>query len=218
VRFINLDHSPYAARVKIQIMHKQAPIDIIAPPLSLKTPEFLAKFPLGKIPLLALDNGDYLPESIAIMEYIEDSYPEVVCRPKNAIGKAKMRVMMAYTDTHLGPALLPFFKALLIPDFEFNKQAQFKILCQTLEKFDRWLYQNNSQNDQFYKANIDLGDMTLVPIIWYVNAVVPLFYKGDAFTNLKYLNQWSEWVNRNEAVTTVIEAMDKAFNAFIKSI
>ncbi|MCB0197996.1 MAG: glutathione S-transferase N-terminal domain-containing protein, partial [Anaerolineae bacterium] len=57
MKLINLDHSPYAARIRIQIRKKNLPIEIIAPPLPLKSPEFMQKFTLGKIPLLELDDG-----------------------------------------------------------------------------------------------------------------------------------------------------------------
>lgn len=104
MRLINLDHSPYAARVKIQILQKQLPIEFIAPPLELKSEAFLQAYPLGKIPLLELDGGQYLAESIAIMQYLEEVFPQPSCMPAKALERANMRVMMSYTDTHLGPA------------------------------------------------------------------------------------------------------------------
>lgn len=41
-----------------------------------RTPEFLAKNPLGGVPVLELDDGSYLPESLAIIEYFEELHPE----------------------------------------------------------------------------------------------------------------------------------------------
>ncbi|MCP5059371.1 MAG: glutathione S-transferase family protein [bacterium] len=41
-----------------------------------KKPEFLAKNPLGNTPVLELDDGSYLTESLAIIEYLEELYPE----------------------------------------------------------------------------------------------------------------------------------------------
>lgn len=40
-----------------------------------RTPEFLRKNPMGRLPLLELDDGTYLPESLAIMEYLEELHP-----------------------------------------------------------------------------------------------------------------------------------------------
>lgn len=41
-----------------------------------KTPEFLQKNPSGKIPVLELDDGRCIPESVAICRYLEACYPE----------------------------------------------------------------------------------------------------------------------------------------------
>ncbi len=41
-----------------------------------KSPEFLKKNASGKVPVLELDDGRYLSESVAICRYIEEVYPE----------------------------------------------------------------------------------------------------------------------------------------------
>jgi glutathione S-transferase len=40
-----------------------------------RTPEFLKKNPLGGLPVLELDDGSYLSESLAIIEYLEELHP-----------------------------------------------------------------------------------------------------------------------------------------------
>ena len=40
-----------------------------------RTPEFLKKNPLGGLPVLELDDGSHLTESLAIMEYLEELHP-----------------------------------------------------------------------------------------------------------------------------------------------
>jgi glutathione S-transferase len=41
-----------------------------------KEPEHLARNPFGTVPTLELDDGSYLVESLAIIEYLEDKFPE----------------------------------------------------------------------------------------------------------------------------------------------
>lgn len=41
-----------------------------------RTPEFLAKSPLGKLPVLEADDGSFLTESLAIIEYFEELHPD----------------------------------------------------------------------------------------------------------------------------------------------
>ena len=41
-----------------------------------KEPEHLARNPFGTVPTLALDDGTYLVESLAIIEYLEEKFPD----------------------------------------------------------------------------------------------------------------------------------------------
>jgi len=41
-----------------------------------RQPEFLKKNPLGSLPVLELDDGSHLTESLAIMRYLEELHPE----------------------------------------------------------------------------------------------------------------------------------------------
>src|SRR5208282_2765771 len=41
-----------------------------------RTPEFLKKNPAGQVPLLELDDGSYLAESVAICRYLEGLHPD----------------------------------------------------------------------------------------------------------------------------------------------
>ncbi|MBL4802651.1 MAG: glutathione S-transferase family protein [Emcibacter sp.] len=66
-------------RVKIYLAEKGINIeqvDFLAPYAEMKTDEFLRKSPTGRIPVLELDDGMCLPESVAIIEYLEELYPE----------------------------------------------------------------------------------------------------------------------------------------------
>jgi glutathione S-transferase len=41
-----------------------------------RTAEFRAKNPAGRVPVLQLDDGTYLPDSMAIIEYLEEKFPD----------------------------------------------------------------------------------------------------------------------------------------------
>jgi glutathione S-transferase len=66
-------------RVTIYLAEKGLNIELVEVDVASgahKTVEFLAKNPAGLIPVLQLDDGSYLPESSAIVEYLEDIHPE----------------------------------------------------------------------------------------------------------------------------------------------
>lgn len=71
--------APNPRRVKIFLAEKNISLDIVNCDMRKgehKTPEFLQKNPSGKIPVLELDDGRCIPESVAICRYLEALYPE----------------------------------------------------------------------------------------------------------------------------------------------
>lgn len=210
MQLANLNHSPYATRVRILIRKKQLPIEIIDPPQALKSSEFLSAHPLGKIPLLKLDNGCWLPESIAIMEYLEDKFPNNAFRPATPEFAAFSRVLASFTDTHLGPALLPFFKGLLLPEFSFNKQEQAQVVTVTLDKLDRWLLQHK----EIGSDSLTLGDIVLAPTFWWIDEILPLFDITQARKGLDNIESWWQWVKQDSDVNEGLAEMGDAFKAF----
>jgi len=66
-------------RVAIYLAEKGISIEAVNLDLSsgeLKTPEFRAINPAGLVPVLELDDGSHIPESTAIIEYLEELHPE----------------------------------------------------------------------------------------------------------------------------------------------
>jgi len=56
-----------------------------------RTPEFLKKNPLGGLPVLELDDGSHLTESLAIMEYFEELHPTPSMLGKTPLERARVR-------------------------------------------------------------------------------------------------------------------------------
>jgi glutathione S-transferase len=68
------DLSPYSARVRMQIYAKGITDIALERPAHFGTPKFREDFPIGRIPVLDID-GDTIPESEVIAEYLEEIYP-----------------------------------------------------------------------------------------------------------------------------------------------
>jgi glutathione S-transferase len=56
-----------------------------------RRPEFLAKNPLGGLPVLELDDGSHLTESLAIIEYLEELRPEPPMIGRTPLERARTR-------------------------------------------------------------------------------------------------------------------------------
>lgn len=98
--------SPYAWKVWLALEHKGIPFE--AKRLSFdndetKTPEFLAINPRGRVPAI-LDDGFALWESSAIIEYLEERYPDKPLLPKDVKARATVRRMVNEADNYLQAA------------------------------------------------------------------------------------------------------------------
>src|SRR5215510_4688301 len=56
-----------------------------------RTPEFLKRNPLGGLPVLELDDGSHLTESLAIMEYLEELHPKPSLLGNTPLERARVR-------------------------------------------------------------------------------------------------------------------------------
>jgi glutathione S-transferase len=56
-----------------------------------RKPEFLEKNPLGGLPVLELDDGSHLTESLAIMEYLEELHPKPSLLGATPLERARVR-------------------------------------------------------------------------------------------------------------------------------
>jgi len=56
-----------------------------------RTPDFLKKNPLGGVPVLELDDGSYLTESLVIIEYLEELHPSPPMIGTTPLERARVR-------------------------------------------------------------------------------------------------------------------------------
>src|SRR5689334_25410832 len=75
MRLYSADLSPYSARVRMQIYVKGITDIVVELPEHWGMPKFRERFPIGRVPILDVD-GDMIPESDVIGEYLEEIYPE----------------------------------------------------------------------------------------------------------------------------------------------
>lgn len=106
IRFYYASGSPWAWRVHMALEEKGIPYE--ASLLSfgagdLKTSEYLAINPHGKVPALT-DGHVVLYESQAILEYVEDKYPAKPLLPADAAARALVRIEELECTTYMSEA------------------------------------------------------------------------------------------------------------------
>jgi glutathione S-transferase len=94
------DLSPYSARVRLQIYAKGITDIVLERPASFGTPKFREDHPIGRIPVLDID-GDMMPESEVIAEYLEEVYPEPPMLGATPRETAHIRTLARIGDVYL---------------------------------------------------------------------------------------------------------------------
>lgn len=111
--------SPNARKVRLLARELDLELDIVSPDFmkgELRSPEFLALNPNGKIPVLD-DDGFVLWESAAILRYLADKRPERGLYPTDAKERAHVDQWMFWWAAHCEPSLLRLVYERLVKQF-----------------------------------------------------------------------------------------------------
>ena len=96
------ERCPYCARVRIALAEKGLEHEVVAVDLSDRPAWLYEKNPLGKVPVLEED-GLVLPESVVIMEYLEERYPEPALLPADPADRSLARLRIFRHDDFTDP-------------------------------------------------------------------------------------------------------------------
>lgn len=213
MKLLNSNLSPYAGRVRIYLRVKGLAIDIVPPDVPLRTAEFLAKYPFGKIPLLINDQGEALAESWSIMAYLESCHPVPALQPADNWQLAQMNARGRFADTHLAPAAFPLFGKLLGRN-AVDVPTQIAAIKFELGKAEV-IWQN--AGDLGERA-LDLADIALVPVLYFVLALPKLVgYLDDLLSAYPALQRWWQQIQDIDAVTVSLAELEAAIKAMAAS-
>lgn len=96
--------APNPRKVRIFLSEKGIAIEHVRVPIlkgAHKSPEFLKKNPLGQLPVLELDDGTHISESIAICRYFEELQPEPALFGTGAVGRALTEMWLRRVEFRL---------------------------------------------------------------------------------------------------------------------
>ena len=159
--------SPYAWRVWLALEHKALAYDLKMLSFSagdLQKPEFLVLNPRHKVPAI-VDHGFALYESAAILEYLDDAYPDAGGRlfPSGAKSRAVARRLVREADEYVARALEAMVDEILLkPAAEWSEAA----IAHARDTFAKELgHFERALNGDFLIEGVGAADFTLYPLI-----------------------------------------------------
>lgn len=163
------DLSPYSARVRMQIYAKGLTDIVIERPASFGTPKFREQFPIGRIPVLDID-GDMMPESEVISEYLEEVYPE-----PSLLGATPRETAHIRTLARLGDIYLMNNMFMLSPQTRASTRNEgiVELLGGQVVRNIKALERMIGRDGFACCGRLTLADCALVPAMFLVENVLP---------------------------------------------
>ena len=197
MKLYDFPKAPNPRRVKIFAHEKDIELELINCDMGKrehKTPEFLNKNPSGKIPVLELENGECISESVAICRYLELIKPEPNLFGKDAYEIAYIESRNRHIEfelwTQIGTSWVngPIVGSLgifdQIPDAKAASDKNVRAYYQRLD-------QEFGLNKFVAGERFTIADITLVSVIDFASEMVDLKPNED----LKNLHRWHEDVS-----------------------
>ena len=175
---------PYCARARIVLAEKGLGYEPAEIDLSDRPAWLYAKNPSGKVPVLEEEGGFVLPESLVIMEYLEERFPEPALWPVDPAERALGRLWLDRFDVRLGG------------DYYALRRGDQSQLDERLRDLDAALEAQPFLSGRAY----GLGDIGYVP--WILRARSNL---GVDLEPYEALSAWLERLSERPAIAAELE-------------
>ena len=197
MKLYDFSGAPNPRRVKIFAHEKEIDLELVNCDMlkrEHKTPEFLKKSPSGKIPVLELEDGRCISESIAICRYLESIVPDPNLFGEDSFEISYVESRNRHIELELwtqigiswvnGPIVGSMGLFEQIPD---AKKASDSNVVAYYKRLDREFVSSEYVAGNRYTV----ADITLLSAIDFASSMVDLV--PDA--SLKNLNRWYEKIN-----------------------
>ena len=202
--------SPYVARVILTARHKGIKHKLKMPEGGLKTPEYLAINPLGKIPAIK-DGSTILYESGVIVDYLDVKYKKKRIVPSSAKDAAKARLLATvFAEYVQGPALALFRQR--DPATRDQKIVEEKLaeVGRGLDVIEKLL----SGKGWAASAKFTIADVYAVPCWFFVSALLPQFGMADPAAGRKKLSKYIAKLKKEKLTSAIMGEMGEAMKNF----
>jgi glutathione S-transferase len=206
--------SPYVARVVLFARLKGLDLKPVMPEGGIKSPQFLALNPMGKMPVLEVD-GTAIPESEVICEYLEDLHPGSGGLPGTPADRARARALSRIFDIYVSASGSVLFRNL---DPATRDAAAVASAGQALDA--GFGYIEHFMGAPFAAgAALSLADCTLLPsIAIFRKTVFPALGVKDPTRGGGPLARWWLAVSSDPVSGPFLKEYDTAVDGFLKML
>ncbi|MBT4741352.1 MAG: glutathione S-transferase family protein [Rhodospirillaceae bacterium] len=208
--------SPFVARIILACKHKGLGYTIAMPEGGLKTPEYLALNPFGKIPTVK-DGSTVLFESGVILPYLDDKYPKkkkVIPASPAAAGNAGLIARVC--DLYVQEPALDLFRQ-VVGRAPKDKAAAKKALADMEAALDI-LNGYISPGPCATGKSFTIADCYVIPALLFATAVGPLFGLKDPLKGRPNVKKYWAAIKKHPAAKAHMTETQKIMKDRLKSL
>ena len=127
MKLYNYFRSSASFRVRIALQLKGLAYEYVPVHLAKgeqRAPEFAAVSSEGLVPVLQLDDGRRLTQSMAIIEYLDEAHPQPALLPAEALGRARVRALSQIVACEIHPLNNLRVLKYLVHDLKVSDEAK----------------------------------------------------------------------------------------------
>ena len=207
MKLYTADLSPYSARVRMQIYAKGITDIVFELPEDWGMPKFRERFPIGRVPILDID-GDLIPESEVIAEYLEEIYPEPSLLGTTPRETAHIRMLARLGDIYIINNIFMLSRQTgalgrrtpaLARDDAVSDQLAGEV-ARNLKALDKFIGKNGFASC----GRITLADCALVPGLFFVENVMPVVGVDSPIPAIANVAAYWAEIQKNEHAARVL--------------
>jgi len=199
--------------VKQALLEKNIPFEEVTA-MPNQEPEYLAKSPMGKIPVLETAAG-CLTETNVILDYLEDTHPASPLFPSDAFERAKVRQMIKMSELYLEFPAHKLVNALFGAEVSDEQRAITKTAMtqglaafQRLAKFSPWIC----------GSTFTAADIFVFHALSVVIGIGGKLYDWNVLAEVPGLKAWYEQVGQRPITKQLVTESQAALAAMMKQM
>ncbi len=166
-----------------------------------KEPEYMARNPFGTLPILELEDGSYLRESLTIIDYLEEKFPDCAMRPTAPEENAKVRELERIIELKLANPIGGYVHAKKSPlgfPPDQKKASDLRAVMPSPLNFLETLLSDG--RPLLAGDNISVADCTLAAFLQFAR-----FIEEDLLTDWPALRRWDKTYRKRPAAQAVLK-------------
>jgi glutathione S-transferase len=214
MKLYSLPLSPYSARVRGALYAKDLRVEIVPPPDGWSSSDaFRAVNPLGRIPVLVLDDGTSICESGIIVEYLDDAHPDPALRPRAPADLARVRLVTQVSETYVMNAMMPLFYLFDAKEKDAKAiDAQLAKLDDALGKLDPML----EPGRYAFGDRLTTADLWLTPMRFSLDGLMSFSGLKDLLDEHPRIAGYADVAQKDRTLSRVWAEMTDGLRAFIE--